>query len=342
MAYDLDAVLKDMVARQATNAHMKVRTPVYFRVLDQLERTEHPVPGMQDLEAFADQLLQPEELDRLRVESQADGIFTLGETGLRFRVSFFRQRGSLGLVLRQIPAAVPSFNELGLPDFASQLLDRKRGLILVTGPASSGKTTTVAAMLSRWAHFGRPHIVTLEDPIEYVLDSGSGMVTQRQVGVDTPTFGSGLKHVLRQDPDIVFVGDLRDHDTAAAAVAGAETGHLVISTMQTLTAATSLEQLIGLYPTPQQDQVRTQLSIVLQGVVSQALVPTTDRSRRVAAFEVMLPTDVLRNVIRQNQIFRIGDLLDGTPNCISLKKSLAGLVQKGLITSEDARRAIGS
>ena len=341
MAYDLDAVLKDMVTRQASNAHMKVRTPVYFRVLDQLERTEHPVPGMQDLEAFADQLLQPEEQERLRQENQADGIFTLSDTGLRFRVSFFRQRGSLGLVLRQIPAKVPSFEELGLPEGAAQLLEKKRGLILITGPASSGKTTTVATMLSRWAHFGRPHVVTLEDPIEYVLDSGSGMVTQRQVGVDTPSFAAGLRHVLRQDPDIVFVGDVRDHETAAAAVAGAETGHLMIATTQTQGAGTTLEHLIGLYPTPAQEQVRTQLSIVLQGVISQVLVPTADRTRRVAAFELMLPSDVLRNVIRQNQMFRLSDLLDSTPGCISLKKSLSGLIQKGLVSAEDARRALG-
>ena len=339
MAYDLEAVLKDMVTRQASNAHIKVRTPVYFRLLDQLERTEHPVPGMQDLEGFATQLLQPEELDRLKSENQADGIFTLADTGLRFRVSFFRQRGSLGLVLRQIPAKVPSFPDLGLPDFALSLLDRKRGLILVTGPASCGKTTTIASMLSRWAYFGRPHVVTLEDPIEYVLEGGSGVITQRQVGVDTPTFVSGLRHVLRQDPDIIFVGELRDQETAAAAIAGAETGHLVLSTMQTSTATTTLEQLIGLFPQSAQEQVRTQLSIALQGIISQALVPSTDRTKRVPAFEVMMPTDLLRNVIRQNQIFRLTDLLDSTPSCCSLKKSLATLVANGLVSNEDARRA---
>lgn len=339
MAYDLEAVLKDMVARDATNAHVKVRTPIYFRILDALERTEHPVPGMQDLEAFATQLLQPGELEQLRQENQADGIFTLGETGWRFRVSFFRQRGSLGLVLRQIPIKVPSFPDLGLPDFASQLLEKKRGLILVTGPAVSGKTTTVASMLTRWAYFGRPHIVTLEDPIEYVLEGGSGVITQRQVGVDTPTFASGLRHVLRQDPDIVFVGELRDQETAAAAIAGAETGHLVISTMQTSTAATSLEQLIGLYPQPAQEQVRTQLSIVLQGVISQVLVPTADRTKRVPAFEILTPTDLLRNVIRQNQLFRLADLMDAAPSCCSLKKAVAALVTKGLVSQEDARRA---
>jgi twitching motility protein PilT len=339
MPYDLDAVLKDMVARQATNAHIKVRTPVYFRVLDQLERTEHPVPAIEDLEAFAQQLLQPEESERLRVDNQADGIFTLSDATLRFRVSFFRQRGTLGLVLRQIPRQVPSFSDLGLPDFASELLTRKRGLILVSGPAASGKTTTVAAMLQRWADAGRPHVVTLEDPIEYLLEGRQGVTTQRQIGVDTPTFATGLKHVLRQDPDIVFVGELRDEETTAAAIAGAETGHLVVSTMATPNVTTTLEQLVGFYPTPQQEQVRTQLSIVLQGVISQALVPSADRTRRIPAFEILMPTDVLRNVIRQNQIFRLGDLLDSTPGCVSLKKSLATLVTKALVTADDARRA---
>jgi twitching motility protein PilT len=339
MAYDLDRVLRDMVARKASNAHVKVRTPVYFRVLDQLERTEHPVPGIEDLEAIADQLLLPEELERLRSESQADGIFALSGGGVRFRVSFFRQRGTLGLVLRLIPRDVPSFGDLGLPDFASELFNRKRGLILVTGPAASGKTTTVASMLARWSQESRPHMVTLEEPIEYLLEGGRGVVTQRQVGVDTPTFVSGLRHVLRQDPDIVLVGEIRDQETAAAAIAGAETGHLVVSTMQTSTASTTLEQLIGLYPAPVQDQVRTQLSIVLQCVISQALVPSADRSRPIAAFEVMLPTDLLRNVIRQNQIFRLGDLLDTTPGCCSLRKSLTTLVTSGAVTSEDARRA---
>ncbi|MBI4864435.1 MAG: PilT/PilU family type 4a pilus ATPase [Candidatus Riflebacteria bacterium] len=338
MAYDLDRVLTDLVATGASDAHLKVRTPVYFRRLDQLERTEHAVPTMEDVLSVVRSILRKDQGERLARELQADGIYTIDEKGLRFRASIFCQRGSLGVVMRQIPKAPPALADLGLPEPAMEIVGKRRGLILVTGPAASGKTTTVAALLSTWNEALEAHIVTLEDPIEYVLESRRCILTQRQVGVDTPSFASGLQHVMRQDPNIIFVGELRDLETVEIALSAAETGHLVVSTMHTPTAVSTIEQVVGLFPAYQQDQVRTQLSILIQGVLSQVLVPTADRSRRVAAFEVLNPTEAIRNLIRQNQTFRISDTMETIPSCQTLKKSLAALTQQGTVNPDDCRR----
>jgi twitching motility protein PilT len=338
MAYNLDRILGNMVERGASSAHLKCRTPVYFRLLERLERTTHPVPDVADIDGICSQVLENWELERYKHRQQVDKIHIWGNPGRRFRFSFFRQRGTPGLVVRSIPSRVPTLKEIGLPPITQEMLSKRRGILLVTGPASSGKTTTVAAILSAWNEELEHHIVTLENPIEYVLDSKKCVVTQRQVGNDTETFSTGLKHVLRQDPDVIFIGELDSLETLTIAIAAAETGHLVISTLHTPSASTTIEQIIGMYPPALQEQVRLQLSMSLVGIISQVLIPSRDRTRRVAAFEVMTPSESLRNLVRLNQSFRIPDALTITPGCVSLAKSMAELVDLGQVSQNDARR----
>lgn len=338
MAYNLDRVLGNMVERGASSAHLKCRTPVYFRLLERLERTTHPVPDVADLDGIAGQVLESWENERLKAKYQMDKIHVWGNPPRRFRFSFFRQRGTPGLVVRAIPAKVPTIKEIGLPPITTEMLAKRRGILLVTGPASSGKTTTVAAILNSWNDELENHIVTLENPIEYVLESRKCVVTQRQVGTDTETFASGLRHVLRQDPDVIYIGELNDLETLTIAIAAAETGHLVVSTLHTPSASTTVEQIIGMYPPALQEQVRLQLSLSLVGIISQVLVPSRDRTRRVAAFEVMTPSESLRNLVRLNQSFRIPDALTITPGCLALGRSLQELVDSGTISATEARR----
>lgn len=336
MAYNVERILANMVERGASSAHLKCRTPVYFRLLERLERTTHPVPDVADLDSIAGAVLENWEQERLKAKLQLDKIHSHG--GRRFRFSFFRQRGTPGLVVRAIPNKVPTLKEIGLPPITTEMLQKRRGILLVTGPASAGKTTTVAAILSAWNAELENHIVTLENPIEYVLESNKCVVTQRQVGADTETFATGLRHVLRQDPDVIFIGELNDLETLSIAIAAAETGHLVVSTLHTPSASTTVEQIIGMYPPALQEQVRLQLSMSLVGIISQVLVPSRDRTRRVAAFEVMTPSESLRNLIRLNQSFRIPDALTVTPGCLALGRSLQDLVESGTISATEARR----
>jgi len=338
MAYNLERVLGNMLERGATSAHLKCRTPVYFRLLERLERTTHPVPDVPDLEAVSQQVLESWEYERYRHKFQVDKIHIWGNPPRRFRFSFFRQRGTPGLVVRAIPTKIPTLKEIGMPAITAEMLSKRRGILLVTGPASCGKTTTVAAILSAWNEELENHIVTLENPIEYVLESKKCVVTQRQVGTDTETFSTGLRHVLRQDPDVIFIGELDSLETLTIAIAAAETGHLVVSTLHTPSASTTIEQIIGMYPPALQEQVRLQLSLSLVGIVSQVLIPSRDRTRRIAAFEVMTPSESLRNLIRLNQSFRIPDALTITPGCSALGKSLNDLVESGMISQNDARR----
>jgi twitching motility protein PilT len=340
MPYNLDRILGNMIERGATTAHLKCRTPVYFRMLDRMERTSHPVPDVADVDGMAKSVLPPEEAERFTVKQQADTIMTWGNPPRRFRLSFFRQRGTPGLVIRQIPTKVPTLRDINMPAAASEMLGKRRGILLVTGPASSGKTTTVAAILNAWNEDLDAHIVTLENPIEYLLESKKCVITQRQIGADTDSYSTGLKHVLRQDPDVIYVGELTDLETLTIAIAAAETGHLVVTTLHTPSAGTSVEQIIGMYPPALQEQVRLQLSLALVGIISQVLVPSKDRTRRVAAFEVCTPSENIRNLIRLNQSFRIPDALLTTPNCIPLRKSVNELVESGVVSPTEARRLL--
>jgi twitching motility protein PilT len=338
MAYDLDSLLHDMVHRRASDLHIKARSPIYMRILDQLERMNHPIPGPDDVEEMAGKLLTPAAREQLKQDMQADGMYALADVGYRFRAAVFRQRGSLGIVLRQIPVSPPSFDDLGIPDIAKDLLNKRRGLLLIGGPASCGKTTTVAAILAHFNQTVESHILTLEDPVEYVIPSHKCVVTQRQVGLDTPSFATGLSQGLRQDPDIIYLAQIPDLETLDLAVSAAERDHLVIAAVHTPTVTTTIEHLVGMFPNHLQDHFRTQLAVVVHGIICQALVPTILRTQSVAAFEIMNPTHGMRNLIRQNQIHRLYGSLESSATCCSLTRFLQQLVQRGIIGPDEARR----
>jgi twitching motility protein PilT len=276
------------------------------------------------------------------VETRGTTDFGLAhESGNRFRVSVLRQRGRHSAVLRLIPSKLLSFEQIGLPEHARELCKRPRGLVLVTGPTGSGKTTTLATMID-WINANQDrHIVTVEDPIEYYHAHKQCLITQREIGVDVPDFPEALRRVLRQDPDVILVGEMRDLATISAAITAAETGHLVFGTLHTTGSARTVDRIIDAYPTNQQEQVRVQLSVSIQAVISQVLLPRKDRKGRVAAFEIMLMTPAIANLIRKNETNKIQSTIQTSRRLgmITLDDYLLELVKKDVITREVATEA---
>jgi len=272
-------------------------------------------------------------------KDQMDLDFSFAFEGLnRYRVNVHRQRGSIGFALRVIKTKVPPMEQLNLPEVISRLTFLPRGLVLVTGDTGSGKSTTLASMIEAMNERYRKHIITLEDPVEYAFESKKSLIEQRELGMDMPSFASGLKHALRQDPDIVLVGEMRDLDTTALAISAAETGHLVLSTLHTVNASQTVERIIDMYPASQQNQIRSMLGNTLQAVVSQTLFSRIDRPGMCPAVEVMLCTPAVRNIIREARTFEIPNVIDTNRQMgmISLDNSIAELYFNGLISREDA------
>ena len=272
-------------------------------------------------------------------DAQMDLDFSYEVAGLqRYRVNAHLQKGMLGLSLRGIKCSVPPLAELNLPEVISRLTYLPRGLVLVTGDTGSGKSTTLAAMIQAMNERYRKHIITLEDPTEYVFESDKCLIEQRQLGTDMPSFSSGLKHALRQDPDIILVGEMRDLETSALAISAAETGHLVLSTLHTVDASQTVERIIDMYPAGQQNQIRSMLANTLQAVVSQTLFSRIDRSGMVPAIEIMLCTPAIRNIIREARTFEIPNVIDTNRQLgmISLDNAIAELFYNGMISREDA------
>jgi twitching motility protein PilT len=265
----------------------------------------------------------------------SDFSFGCGDTA-RFRVSLFRQKGHVGLVLRQIPTQMLTLEEIGLPTQIKDLLFKPRGLILVTGPTGSGKTTTLASMLNVINEERDCHIITIEDPIEYYHNHKRSVVTQREIGIDVPTFKEALRRVLRQDPDVILVGEMRDLETMEAAITAAETGHLVFATLHTTGAARTVDRIVNAFPISQQEQVRTQLSTSIVAVISQILVPRKEPPGRIAAFEIMIATESIHSLIRDHKTFRItSDLQTGAKwGMQTLDAHLSELWRKGMISHE--------
>ncbi|MFQ5946024.1 MAG: type IV pilus twitching motility protein PilT, partial [Anaerolineae bacterium] len=264
---------------------------------------------------------------------------SFGIQGLaRFRCNVFRQRGAVGSAIRVIPFKILTFEDLGLPPVVTQLAERPKGLVLVTGPTGSGKSTTLAAMIDKINNERSEHIVTIEDPIEFVHQHKKCMINQREVASDTQSFTHALKYVLRQDPDVVLIGEMRDLETIAAALTIAETGHLTLATLHTNSCAQTMNRIIDVFPPHQQPQVRSQLSLVLEGVLSQALIPRADGTGRVMSLEVMINTPAIRNLIREEKIHQIYSAQQaGTKfGMQTMNQSLASLVQRHLITRDEA------
>jgi twitching motility protein PilT len=337
MAPTLQELLAVMVQRGASDLHLSCGTRPQIRLhgeLETLDQFEPLVPG--DTQRLVYGILS--ESQRHRFEASHELDFSFGVEGLaRFRCNVYRQRGVVCAAMRVIPYRVRSFEELQLPAPVAQLVDKPKGLVLVTGPTGSGKSTTLAAMIDKINAERKAHIVTIEDPIEFVHQHKRSLVHQREVGSDTESFQTALRAILRQDPDVVLVGEMRDLETIQAALTVAETGHLTFGTLHTNSCAQTINRIIDVFPTGQQAQVRSQLSMVLLGVLSQTLVPTADGAGRALAMEIMMPTPAIRNLIREAKIHEIYSMIQSGARhgMQTMSQSLAGLVRAGRIRKEE-------
>ncbi len=301
---NMDRLLQACVAQGASDIHLVTGRAPVLRIDGQLRALETKVLEPDDTVALMKSITPERNQQELQEEGGTDFGFAYGDAA-RFRVSVFRQRGDISIVLRLIPTKIMTFEEIGLPKICAALCRRPRGLFLVTGPTGCGKTTTLACMVNYInEHFDR-HIITIEEPIEYYHKHKKSVVNQREVGVDVPSFGEALRRVLRMDPDVIEVGELRDLETIEAAVRAAETGHLVFSTLHTISAAGTITRIIDVFPVSQQEQIRTQLSANLMAVLSQALCPLATGRGRIAAYEFMVVTPAIANLIRENKTYRI-------------------------------------
>jgi twitching motility protein PilT len=301
---NMDRLLQACVSQGASDIHLVVGRPPVLRIDGRLRSLETKVLEPEDTAALMKSITPDRNQQELQEEGGTDFGFAYGDAA-RFRVSIFRQKGSISCVLRLIPTKIMSFEEIGLPKICIALCRRPRGLFLVTGPTGSGKTTTLACMVNYINENFDRHIITIEDPIEYYHNHRKSIINQREVGVDVPSFAEGLRRVLRMDPDVIMVGELRDLETMEAAIRAAETGHLVFSTVHTTSAAGTVTRIIDVFPVNQQEQIRIQLSSNLIAVLSQALCPLAVGKGRIAAYEFMVVTPAIANLIRENKTYRI-------------------------------------
>jgi twitching motility protein PilT len=336
MSIHMDDLLQVVVDEGAADLHIRVGVPPVIRLHGALVPMDLPVLTPEDTEALMKAVTSEAHIQKVREQGGTDFGFAYGDAA-RFRVSVFKAKGDHGLVLRQIPTKLMSLEKIGLPPSIKDLLYRPRGLILVTGPTGSGKTTTLASMLDVINVERDCHIITIEDPIEYYHPHKKSIVTQREIGVDVPDFAEALRRGLRQDPDVMLVGEMRDLETMEAAITAAETGHLVFATLHTTGAARTVDRIVDAFPTDQQEQIRTQLASSIVAVISQLLLVRTDAKGRVACFEIMISTPSIQALIRDNKTFRItSDIQTGAKyGMVTLDANLMALYERGLISYGD-------
>lgn len=323
--------------KNASDIHITVGIPPALRINGQLIILDKEKLKPDDTKALVYETLDDNLIRELEEKGEVDTSFSSPGVG-RYRVNAYKQRGSYGMALRIIPLEVPNLKDLGLPKVVEDLARLSRGLILVTGPTGSGKSTTLAAMINQINNERRCHILTLEDPIEYLHKHNRSIVNQREIGTDSRSFANSLRAALRQDPDVILVGEMRDLETISIALTAAETGHLVLSTLHTIGAAKTIDRIIDVFPPHQQQQVRIQFSSVIQAIISQQLLPKADESGRVAAFEVMIANTAIRNLIREEKIHQIDTVIQTGAKfqMQTMDNSLLDLYKKGLITKEIA------
>jgi twitching motility protein PilT len=337
MSYSMSDLLQLVVAEGASDLHLRAGVPPVIRLHGVLHRVEGPPLRPEDSEELMRSITSEEHVQQIRERGTVDFGFAFGELA-RFRVSAFKEKGQFALVARQIPNKMLTMEQIGLPPSVKELLYKPRGLVLVTGPTGSGKTTTLASMINIInEERDDAHIVTIEDPVEYYHKHKKAIVTQREVNVDVPNFSEALRRVLRQDPDVVLVGEMRDLETIDAAITAAETGHLVFGTLHTTGAAKTIDRVVNAFPVTQQEQIRIQLSTVMQAVISQLLLPRCDKPGRVAIFEIMINTPSIAALIRDNKTFRINsDIQTGAKfGMVTLDSFLIDKYQQGMISQEE-------
>ena len=295
---DIKKILKEMITRGASDLHLKVATPPVLRINGTLVRTEDDPPSVQDLVAVAQQILTPAQREVFENTREID--FAFGVPGIaRFRANFYVQRGSVAMVFRHVPVEIKSTDELGLPEVVKTLAHKTRGLILVTGTVGSGKSTTLASIVDIINRETARHVITVEDPIEFLHRDRKSIVSQREIGCDTGSYAEALKHILRQDPDVILIGEIRDAESMKIALTAADTGHLVLSTMHTIDCTQTISRIISFFPPHQHQEIRYLLASTLQSVVSQRLVPDSDGLNRYPAAEILIATSTIRDYIRE-------------------------------------------
>ncbi len=320
---------------KASDIHLTVGVPPIFRINGELRRYGKDTLKPEDTEGMARAIVPADLWDRLKENGELD--FSYGLPGVsRFRVNAYHQRTCLSLAIRVVPTTIPSMEELGLPEVLKKIAAKPQGLVLVTGPTGSGKSTTLASMIHYMNQTMRKHIITLEDPIEYLHKHGNSIIDQREVGFDTNNFANGLRAALRQDPDVILVGEMRDLETIQTAITAAETGHLVLGTLHTSSAPATINRIIDVFPPTQQAQIRIQLASVLVSIVLQRLFPLPDKKGRVAATEILINNSATANLIRSEKIYQILNIMQ-TSRSIgmhTLEMTVKEFIQQGLISKE--------
>jgi twitching motility protein PilT len=333
--FDFADVLLEVLRLKASDLHLTAGSPPMVREKGRLRALDYPALTPQQTREIIYSILTNDQRKKLENDWQIDFAYSIPGQG-RFRVNAYFQRASLGAAFRLIPNEMPALDDLGLPPVLRDLTKKPRGFVLVTGPTGSGKSTTLAAMLDVINKERHEHIMTIEDPIEFLHRHQNCIVNQRELGSDAQSFGLGLKAALRQDPDVILVGELRDLETIATALTAAETGHLVFATLHTQDTAQTVDRIVDVFPPAQQHQVRVQLSVSLQGIVTQQLLPTADGQGRVCATEILVPTPAVRNLIREGKTHQIYSALQtgGAHGMQTMDAALADLVRRNKITRE--------
>ena len=334
---ELDTILKTALELGASDIHLVAGHPPMARLQTIMTPMDYPVITPESATRMLRHVTNDAQMTKFEKIKDADFSYEIPGVG-RFRINAHQQRHTVAIALRAIKEKIPAFESLNLPEVVKRLTYLPRGLILVTGDTGSGKSTTLAAMIDEMNKRYQKHIITLEDPVEYTFVSDRCVIEQRELGDDVPSFASGLRHVLRQDPDIIFVGEMRDLETTAAAITAAETGHLVLSTLHTVNASQTVERIIDMYPADQQNQIRSMLANTLQAVVSQTLFSRTDQKGMVPAIEVMLSTPAVRNLIREDRAFEMPNVIETNRSMgmITLDNAIGELYFNGMISREDA------
>lgn len=335
---DIENLLRSVVQKEASDMHLRVFTPPVFRIDgDLIVQDEHSPLTIEDINNIFEQITFSAQRDAFYETKELDFAYSI--KGLaRFRVSVLRQRGTISMAFRLVPFQIRTIDELQLPQLCKELIQKPRGLILVTGPTGSGKSTTMAAMIDHLNNTLKRNVITIEDPIEYLHSNKKCLIAQRDLGDDTLSFDIALIHALRHDPDVIVVGEMRDLPTVTTALRAAETGHLVLGTLHTIDASQTVDRIIDMYPSEQQPQIRLQFSQVLVAILSQTLLPKYNSKGRVAAFEILLANPAVRNLIRDGKTYELTSImqLNNAIGMQTLDQSLTNLVKRGLTTRDEA------